>query len=199
MNGRLRFDEEYQPVPPAVVDADPVATMRDLFYRVSRLEQSLEEQSVQAEADLREILLALVVFSDELTALVERWGVTTKAQDAALIRGVVALGRSLRSLLERYHVSAIDTLGKPVDPDTSDVEATEVRANLTAETVLRESQTGYRWSRGVLRRAKVVVGLPEPEAMQDVLATGAVDLDEEPATGEEVEDASDGDEGESEQ
>jgi molecular chaperone GrpE (heat shock protein) len=153
----FQFDEEFQPVEPSVVDADPVATMRDLYYRVGKLEQSLDEQRVQAIADQRDLLLGMVNTADEIARIVERWGVTTKAQEAEMIRGVVGMGRELLAILKRHHVEAIDTLGRPLSPETSDVVETEARPGLPVNTVLREEQIGYRWPHGILRRAQVVV------------------------------------------
>ena len=168
MSEKFSFDDEFHPIPPTAVDADPAATMRDLFYRVARLEQSLEEERVQALADVRGILMELLSLSDDVTDIVEHWGVATKAQEAAVIRGVVGLGRKLLFVLKRYQVEAIDTIGQPFDPETSDLVETEARRNVDPNTVLREVQIGYVWPQGLLRRAKVVVcANPEPDGQSE--------------------------------
>ncbi|MEA3407419.1 MAG: nucleotide exchange factor GrpE [Chloroflexota bacterium] len=161
MGEEFQFEEEFYPVPPAAADADPAATMRELFYRVSRLEQSLEEERIQARDDAKEILLDVLSLYDAVGEIVERWGVTTKAQEASLVGSVVGFGKKLLAVLERHRVKPIETLGKPLDPTTSDVVDTEVRQGMPADTVLREEQIGYTWPNGLLRRAKVVISEEE--------------------------------------
>jgi hypothetical protein len=157
MSEEFQFEEEFYPVPPAAADADPAATMRELFYRVGRLEQSLEEQRVQSRDDAKELLLDVLSLYDAVGKIIEKWGVTTKAQEASLVGSVVGFGKKLLAVLERHRVKPIDTLGKPLDPATSDVVGTEVRPDMPELTVLREEQIGYTWPGGLLRRAKVVV------------------------------------------
>jgi len=153
----LRFDEEFQPINPSVVDANPANTMRELYYRVGKLEQGLEEQRLQAAADQRDLLLGILTLSDRVNGILDRWGVTTKAQDAAMIRGVIDMGKELLAILRRHQVEAIDTMGQPYDPETSDIVETEAHPDMSPNTVLREEQIGYRWPHGILRRAQVIV------------------------------------------
>jgi len=176
MNDTIRFDDEFYPVPPTAVDADPALTIRELLFRVSRLEQSLDEDRVQAAADVGELLLDLISLSDDVTHIVERWGVTTNAEGASIIRSVVALGKNVVAALRHHDVKAISTLGEPVNPKTSDVVATEPRANVPNGIVLREERVGYAWSHGLLRRAQVVVSGPDAdERAGDDVVTGADD------------------------
>jgi len=160
MSERFRFDEAFYPVPAAAIDANPAGTIKDLLYRVSKLEENLEEQHAQATSDLADLLLEIISFSDDLTMVAERWGVATKAQDAAIIGGVVALGRRLVAILKRHQVEAVNTIGEPFDPSTSDIAATETSTTVPPNVVLREMQVGYSWPNGLLRRAKVVVSAP---------------------------------------
>jgi molecular chaperone GrpE (heat shock protein) len=157
MSDQFQFDNEFYPVPPAAVDADPAATMRDLFFRISRLEQSLEEQRVQGIADMKAVMLGLLSLYDEITNTIERYGVTTNAQEASVVRNVVASGRTLLSTLRQLQVKPIETIGQPLDPETSDVAGVEQREGAAENTVLREVQIGYTWPHGILRRARVVV------------------------------------------
>jgi molecular chaperone GrpE (heat shock protein) len=162
MSDKFRLCEEFFSVPPDALDADPVATMRELFFRVGSLEQSLDEQRVQANADLRDMLLDILSLSDDITGIVERWGVTTKAQEATIMGAVVAVGRKLLAILKAHGVKPISTMGEILDPETSDVVETEGHPDIPENTVLREAQIGYLWQPyGILRRAKVVVSANE--------------------------------------
>lgn len=166
MNDEIRFDDEFFPVPPSAIEADPALTIRELLFRVSRLEQSVQDRRVEALGDVGELLLDLISLSDDITHIVERWGVTTNAEDASIIRSVVALGKKVVAALKHHRVEAISTLGEPVDPATSDIVATEPRRNVPNGVVLREQVVGYAWPHGLLRRAQVVVSGPDeaPEA-----------------------------------
>ena len=126
----LAFDDPFLPVPAAAIDADPAAAMRELYFRVARLEQSLQEQRVLASAEMAEVLLSQIAIADELTHVVESIGVPTNAQHAMLARGVAALGRRIMEDLGRRGVAPIETLGKPLDPDHSDAVGHEPRAGL---------------------------------------------------------------------
>ena len=157
MSAEFAFDDEFFPVPPAATDADPAAALRDLHYRAAKLEQTLAEQQQRAAADLKEMLLDLLSFSDQIDGIVQRWGVTTSGQEAIIVGSVIALGKGLQELLGRYQVKAIECLGKPVRPETVEVVSAEERPDLLPMTVLREIRKGYQWPHGLLRRARVVV------------------------------------------
>ncbi|MFH1086774.1 MAG: nucleotide exchange factor GrpE [Chloroflexota bacterium] len=154
---KFPFDEEIIAVPPAAAEADPAATLRDLFYRCGGLERALQQERADAVAAWRATLLDLLAIYDALTQSAERWGVTTNAQQATMVRDVVAMGRQLLALFKRHQVEAINTVGQPFDPNTSDVVGRELREKTAPNTVLREAQVGFRWPHGVLRRAKVIV------------------------------------------
>jgi len=157
MTEAFRFDDPFYPVPAAAVDADPAAAIRELSYRVARLEHSLEEERGQAIIDLGEVLLQVASLSDDITHIIERWGVATTAQEAALVRSVVAMGKKLVAILDHHQVKAIETIGQPVDPEISDVAGNEPSTTVPVDVVLREVQIGYTWRHGLLRRPKVVV------------------------------------------
>lgn len=159
MSHTFRFDDPFYPLPSAAMDADPVAAMRELFYRVARLEQSLQEQRVHYESDLADALLTHIALVDDLARAVERIGVPTNAQHAVIARNVAALGQKVMAVLRHHQVTAIETLGKRLDVTHSDVIGEEERPDLPEGTVVREEQVGYLWRYGVLRRARVVVSV----------------------------------------
>jgi hypothetical protein len=157
MSNVFQFDDPFYPVPSEVVDADPEALVRDLIHRVTRLERTMDEQRIQAVAATRDLLLDLVSLADDLGAVVDRYGVSSNAREAAIIRSVVALGKRLFDILHRQGVEPVNALGELVDLRTSDVVGSETREGVSADLVLREIQVGYTWPYGLLRRARVVV------------------------------------------
>lgn len=163
MSDKFRFDEELIPVPPSALDADPATAMTNLLYRVSKLEQDLAEEHQQAITDTRDLLVQITALSDDVARVVERWGITTNAREAAIMQSVVAFGRKIMTVLDYYGVKPIETLNKPLDARTSEVVGAEVRERLKPDTVLREVQIGYTWRHGLLRRARVVVSRASAE------------------------------------
>ena len=158
MGERFRLDDSaFEPVPPGATDADPVAAVRDLYYRVGSLERTLEEERSRAASDLEAMLLDLLAISDQVSSIVERWGVSTSGHEAMIVGAVLALGKGVLGVLSRHQVTPIETLGKPYQPSTCDAVGTEERVGLPPNTVLREVQLGYAWPRGLLRRAQVVI------------------------------------------
>ena len=157
MGEDFSLDEPFLAVPPSAVDADPSTAMKELLYRVGKLEQSLQEERIKAFVDTKELLLDLILVSDDIARIVERYGVTASAQEAAIMRSVVALGRKLQSIMKHHQVAPIATVGKLVDVDTSEVIGTEATDSVPSQTVLSETRTGYTWSHGLLRRAEVRV------------------------------------------
>jgi molecular chaperone GrpE (heat shock protein) len=145
------------------MDADPAAAMQGLLYRVSKLEQTLEEERQQAIADTRDLLLQIVALSDDVGRIVERWGVTANAKEAAIMQGVVAFGKKILAIMEHFGVKPIDTLAKSLNPRTSDVVGAEERDRLKPDIVLREAQIGYTWRHGLLRKARVIVSRGGPD------------------------------------
>jgi molecular chaperone GrpE (heat shock protein) len=164
MADKFPFDEAFLPVPPEATEADPAAALRDLYYRVGHLERQLEQHSAQAIADAQELVMALVSAYDGVTRIVERWGVSENAQQAAVIREVVGLGKSILAALKEQQVEPIETMNKPLDPATSDMVGQRERGGLPSDTVIREERIGYRWRHGLLRRAQVVVSRVPDEA-----------------------------------
>jgi len=153
----LDFTEEYMDVPAAAVDADPVQAMRELMFRVSKLEQDLANQEATAAGEMADIMRDLVTLSDELNGIVQRWGIATNAQEAALVRAVVGLGRKLQQILTKQDVKQIAVVGQPLNPQTSDIAASEASTAVQPNTVLREVEPGYTWKNGLLRKARVII------------------------------------------
>lgn len=184
MSDQFRFDDAFYAVPPAAVDADPAGKIRELLYRVSKLEHAVEEERLQAIADARERYLEIISLQDDITTVVERWGITTKAQEAAIAGAVVALAKKLSSILKRHQVEPINIVGDLLNAETSDVVGSETHDDMPANMVLRDVQVGYTWPHGLLRRAKVVVS-SRPGAAEPLPAEGAAlqaELPKEPTS-----------------
>ncbi|MHB9033382.1 MAG: nucleotide exchange factor GrpE [Anaerolineae bacterium] len=163
MSDRFDFNESYVDVPPAAVDADPAKTIRELMFRVSKLEHALADQQAEASGETAEVMRDLVALEDDLNQIVQRWGIATNAQEAALVRAVVGLGRKLQQILAKQEVKPIAVVGQPLNPQTSDIAASEISTSMQPNTVLREMEPGYTWRGGLLRKARVVISTRPPK------------------------------------
>jgi len=194
MSDVFRFDDPFYPVPSEAVEADPEALVRELIHRVSRSERALDEQRVQAIADKRELLLDLVSLADDVGTVVERYGVSSNAREASIIRSVVVLGKKLIETLRKQGVEPVNTIGELFDAQTSDVVGSEVREGVSVGRVLREIQAGYTWPYGLLRRARVIVSAgAEGAGAEDAEQADVADHGTQDTTGAEAAASSGGD------
>jgi molecular chaperone GrpE len=193
MTERFDLNQSPEPVPPAAVEADPVQAMRSLYARIARLERALEREQERREQErqetgrtIQETLCAVLEVYDYMTETVERFGVTTNAQESALVRRSLDLASLIRESFARQGIEPIETLGKPMDESATVVEDVEVNTSVPAGTVLREVQVGYRWPLGVIRPARVIVAAAEPvESPADVSPDDQVDEDDATASPDE--------------
>ncbi len=75
----------------------------------------------------------------------------------ALLAGVDLTKKGLQSMLERYDVKPLDSVGQPFNPDEMDALTMEPSDEVPANHVLREFAKGYRFKDRILRHAQVVV------------------------------------------
>ncbi len=170
MTERFDLNQTPEPVPPAAEHADPLQAMRSLYGRIACLERALEREREQREQEgqeaaeiTQELLRTVLEMHDYMAETVERFGVITSAQESALVRRTVDFARLIREALARQEIEPIETLGKPVDKATSEVEDVVANDSVPPGTVLREVQVGYRWPLGLIRPARVIVAAPEAD------------------------------------
>lgn len=103
------------------------------------------------ESLVRELLPVLDNFERTLSAAREG------ASAEALLAGVEAVDRQLRSALEAVQVKRIESVGQPFDPEHHEALAAEHTEDHPAETVLAEIEPGYKMAGKVIRPARVRV------------------------------------------
>jgi len=86
-----------------------------------------------------------------------RWSRRHRALVDSMDEGLDIMLRRLDSVLGRYQVSALDTLGNPIDPRTMRVSGTAQHSDKPDGTVLSEVRKGFRRADQVLRPAEVIV------------------------------------------
>ncbi|MFD5834559.1 nucleotide exchange factor GrpE [Streptomyces collinus] len=144
----------------------PPSELDKLRRRVEALSRKREE----AEARLHGLLSSLLPLDDLLVDTRRRAGALHEAGSAreatsaavALSEQVDAAQRMLRGEFARLDVTAMDVVGRAVDPAEMRVVGTEGHPSLPQGTVLKERVTGFRLGGSVLRSAQVVIAVPGP-------------------------------------
>ena len=76
---------------------------------------------------------------------------------AALLEGVQLTLKSLLTTLEKFEVKAIDSIGKPFDPQHQEALTMAESDSVPASHVVTEFEKGYNYKDKLLRAAKVIV------------------------------------------
>lgn len=153
---------------------EELAGLRDRLLRMAadtenfkkRVERErLNSLKYAGESIFREMLPVV----DNLERAVEQGnpeGAETEKSVQALHEGVQLTLKSLLTILEKFEVKPIESVGKPFDPQHQDAMTMEGSDTMPANHVLREFLKGYYYKDRLLRPAKVVVsaGKSEPKS-----------------------------------
>lgn len=144
---------------------EEVANLRDRLLRMAADTENFKKRvererlaglKYAGESIFREILPVV----DNLERAVEQ-GVSEGSEPdksvQALHEGVQLTLKSLVSILEKFEVKPIDSVGKPFDPQHQEAMTMEGSDTIPANHVLREFHKGYYYKDRLLRAAKVVV------------------------------------------
>ncbi len=106
------------------------------------------------------ILRELLISVDNLDRALEQGAVEDgdPAQKLeALLAGVELTKKGLHTMLERFEVTPLESVGQPFNPDEMDALTMEASDEVPANHVLTEFAKGYVFKNRVLRHAQVVV------------------------------------------
>ncbi len=122
-----------------------------------RMEREKEKMVKYAGENILRELLPTV---DNLERALEQG--RAESQDAqqklnSMLEGIELTYKGLLSILEKFDVKPIDSVGQPFNPDEMDALTMEASDEVPANHVLREFAKGYRFKDRVLRHAQVVV------------------------------------------
>jgi len=122
-----------------------------------RMEREKEKMVKYAgENILRELLPTI----DNLERALEQAKTETEDADtklASMLEGIELTYKGLLSVLEKFGVKPIESVGREFNPDEMDALTMEADDEVPANHVLREFAKGYRFKDRVLRHAQVVV------------------------------------------
>ncbi len=122
-----------------------------------RMEREKEKMVKYAGENILRELLATV---DNLERALEQGRAESGDPEQKLesmLEGIELTYKGLLSVLEKFDVKPIDSVGQPFNPDEMDALTMEASDEVPANHVLREFAKGYRFKDRVLRHAQVVV------------------------------------------
>ena len=105
--------------------------LRELLPTVDNLERALEQAKTETE--------------------------DAESKLASMVEGIELTYKGLLSVLEKFDVKPIESVGREFNPDEMDALTMEASDEMPANHVLREFARGYRFKDRVLRHAQVVV------------------------------------------
>ena len=129
-----------------------VRTLADFDNYKKRVDREMRSRS---DLGRREALTRLLPVLDSLQRAAAYRADGTPAEQ--LVDGLLATVKQFESVLEAENVRAIETVGKPFDPNVAEAVATVANASVPEGTVLNEARRGYVIGDDVLRPAQVVV------------------------------------------
>lgn len=126
-------------------------------YRARAARQSVEERKY-AHIDLfRELLPVCDNVGRALDAVAQSHNLDT------LVEGVQLIHQQLLDLLKRFHCERIEALHQPFDPNVHESIALMPNEEFAANTVVAETQTGFKLYDRVVRPSKVVLSSGKAE------------------------------------
>jgi molecular chaperone GrpE len=132
-----------------------IAADADNFKK--RMEREKEKLLKYAGENILRELLSTVDNLDRALEQGKVVGGDPEQKFSAFMAGVEMTKKGLDTMLERFAVTSIESLGQPFNPDQMDALTMEESNEIPAQHVVREFAKGYIFKDRVLRHAQVVV------------------------------------------
>lgn len=144
---------------------EELAETKDRMLRVAADAENFKKRMERERDNLvkyagENILRELLGTLDNLDRALEQGtaeGGDPQAKLDALIEGIELTRKGLIGTLERFEVTAMDSVGKEFDPNEQEALTMEASDAIPSNHVMQEFVKGYRFKDRLLRAAKVVV------------------------------------------
>lgn len=156
---------EAEPVDELEVAQEELAKQKDQVMRIAAEFENYKKRMMRDKSNalkyagepiLREIL-PVVDNLDRAISQGEAEGVDPSQALSSLLEGVQLTLKSLLTSLEKFEVTAIESVGKPFDPVNQEALTMEASDTVPVNHVLNEFEKGYQYKDRLLRAAKVIV------------------------------------------
>ncbi|HPJ35129.1 MAG TPA: nucleotide exchange factor GrpE [Spirochaetota bacterium] len=148
-----------------------IETLKDLLQRRQADFENFRKRTVKMQEEykklaIKDFALDILNINDDLLRAIEASDVISEenSSDASssLIEGVKMTSKRLIDALNKYGIEEIEADNRPFDPNYH--EAVEIATNpeITADTVTKVYQKGFKLEEYIVRTAKVQVTKPEP-------------------------------------
>ena len=148
-----------------------IDTMKDLLQRRQADFENFRKRTVKMQEDykklaIKDFALDVLNINDDLLRAIEASAVISEenSSDASssLIEGVKMTSKRLIDVLGKYGIEEIESENQPFDPNYH--EAVEIAADpeISADTVTKVYQKGFKLEEYIVRTAKVKVSKPAP-------------------------------------
>ncbi|WP_446010100.1 nucleotide exchange factor GrpE [Candidatus Electrothrix sp.] len=162
-SGEATSDEEAQPSLESLTQE--LEETRTKMLRIAADAENFKKRMERDKAKLlkyagENILKELLTTVDNLDRALEQGAVEggDPAQKLeALLAGVELTKKGLHTMLERFEVKPLESVGQPFNPDEMDALTMEASEEIPANHVVTEFAKGYTFKDRVLRHAQVVV------------------------------------------
>jgi molecular chaperone GrpE len=143
----------------------------DRYLRVCADFENYKKRTARETADYRKfaneaLIKEMLAIVDNLERAVDSSNNHSEDQ-TPIVKGVEMTLKAVQSILERFHVTPIDAMGKPFDPRFHQAFQQEESDECPENTVLSEFQRGYQLYDRLLRPSMVIVSkkkeAPDPE------------------------------------
>ncbi len=161
----LAAEEQGPDIAALTLELEELRTKLDQTIRFAAEAENSKKRMEREQEKLRKyagenILRELLTTADNLDRALEQGSVEggdPEQKLAALMTGVELTKKGLETMLERFEVKAVDSVGQPFDAEQMDALTMEASEEIPANHVLREFAKGYLFKDRMLRHAQVVV------------------------------------------
>lgn len=138
--------------------------LKDTYDRLLRVSAEFENYKKRINRETEEfkkyaneaLVSALLPVVDNLERAIAAFQ-DNHTDQASLLEGVSLTHAEILRVLERFHVTAVDAMGKPFDPNYHEAVMQEASDEHPENTVIKELQKGYVMHNRLIRPAMVVV------------------------------------------
>ncbi len=149
-----------------------IETLKDLLQRRQADFENFRKRTIKMQEEykklaIKDFALDILNINDDLVRAIDASDVISEenSSDASssLIEGVRLVSRRLTEALNKYGIEEIEAENRPFDPNFHEAVEIATDPDITADTVTKVYQKGFKLEEYIVRTAKVKVTKPAPK------------------------------------